>query len=90
MLTHHCARTGECIFVNIVRRRKAPEEQADEASAKNIQDAIARKAKEETVDYDETLSLVILTDPANCAERVVVPLEGQPLLPGKVGRELSC
>lgn len=89
MLTHHCARTGECVFVNIVRRRKAPEEQADEASAKNIQDAIARKAKEETVDYDETLSLVILTDPANCAERFVVPLEGQPVLPGKVQRSLD-
>jgi ubiquitin carboxyl-terminal hydrolase 5/13 len=88
MLAHHCARTGESVFVNITRRRKAPEEQGEEA-AKNIQDAIARKAKEETVDYDETLTLMILTNAANCAERVVVPLDGQPLLPGKVQRSLD-
>lgn len=89
MLAHHCARTGEGIFINIKRRRKAVEDQPNEGAAKNIQDAIAQKSKEEKVEYDETLTLVVLTDAANSAERVIIPLEGQPLLPGKVQQSID-
>jgi len=79
MLSHHCARTQETCFLNIKRRRKAPPEGQTE-EVQSVAEMVANSAKEAKVEYNETLTLVLIQPDGARAE---IDLSGQPLLPGK-------
>eukprot|EP00657_Telonema_sp_P-1_P012678 TRINITY_DN9379_c0_g1_i1.p1 TRINITY_DN9379_c0_g1~~TRINITY_DN9379_c0_g1_i1.p1 ORF type:complete len:368 (-),score=135.68 TRINITY_DN9379_c0_g1_i1:92-1195(-) len=82
MLTHHCNKTRESVFLNITRRRRPKEEGEEEQGAvESVADALTRSSKEALVEYDEKLAVVLVWEGG---ERTVIQLEGQPLLPGKV------
>eukprot|EP00658_Telonema_sp_P-2_P010939 TRINITY_DN14162_c0_g1_i1.p1 TRINITY_DN14162_c0_g1~~TRINITY_DN14162_c0_g1_i1.p1 ORF type:complete len:790 (-),score=240.69 TRINITY_DN14162_c0_g1_i1:134-2503(-) len=87
-LAHHRSRAHEDVFLNITRRRKAPEEKedADVPAAKSVADAISQITKEARVDYDEKLTLVLFGEDA---QRTLISLDDNPLLPGKVQKSID-
>eukprot|EP00656_Telonema_subtile_P021171 TRINITY_DN2220_c0_g1_i3.p2 TRINITY_DN2220_c0_g1~~TRINITY_DN2220_c0_g1_i3.p2 ORF type:complete len:447 (-),score=110.93 TRINITY_DN2220_c0_g1_i3:1164-2504(-) len=89
MLKHHCGRTNESVFLNITKRRKPKTElpEGEQPAVQTVADAIAQSSKEAKVEYDETLSLVLMPEGD---QRTVIPLNDAPLLPGKAQRAIDA